>query len=54
MASLDDVTPVTIIFTDDELAGILAVMPDDMAIEDWIKIQIMGLVGKAIMESEDE
>ena len=54
MASLDDVTPVTVIFTDDELAGILAVMPADMDITDYLKILILGEVGRQLLYNAEE
>jgi hypothetical protein len=54
MASLDDVTPVTVIFTDDELAGILTVMPADMDITDYLKILILGEVGKQLLYNAEE
>jgi hypothetical protein len=54
MASLDDVTPVTIIFTDDELQGIVTLMPDDMDIADYIKILVLGEVGRQLLYNAEE
>lgn len=51
---MNDLTPISILFTDEELTAIVLVLPDNIAIEDWLKIEIMGLVGRILTESEDE
>ena len=52
MASDNLLTPITIMLTDDELEGIVYLLPEGMDVEDFIKIILLGEIGKRLLETD--